>query len=182
MRACDDYGVYFFLSIIHGSMRESDDRGRSLQWLCLSLVSLSSLFLRPRFFPSPSFSLNCSLQALDFLIRQLKVSRLVGDLRVARNLSSLPLSRRSQECLAIYLIVTVTRKQTGRLTKSSVVSLSLSLFEHYFTSYKLPNDTVQLARTNKQIEPACPRLLPANAGRFTSLIIAISFLPSLRRD
>lgn len=117
---------HLFFSVIHGSMRESDGRGRRFNG-CAFLLSLLCLSLRSPFFPSPSVSLNCSLQALDFLIRQLKVSRLVGDLRVARNLSSLPLSWRSRECLTIYLIVIVTRKQTGRLTKSSAISLTLSL-------------------------------------------------------
>lgn len=124
-----DAGVWLwrlFFSIIHGSMRESDDRRKTLQWLCLSLISPLCLSVPP-IFPSLSLPFHCSLRALDFLIRQLKVSRLVGDLRVTRNLSSPPLRRRSRECLAIYLIVTVTRKQTGRLTKSSAISLALSV-------------------------------------------------------
>lgn len=73
-----------FFSIIHGSMRESDDRKDASMAMCLSLVSHLSFSVSFSFSLSLSLSFNCSLRALDFLIRQLKVSRLVGDLRVAR--------------------------------------------------------------------------------------------------
>jgi len=57
--------------------------------------------------------------------------------------------------------------ETNRTTDKVVGDLShtLFLFKHYFTRYKLPSD-VQLARTNKQIEPARPRSSRADAGTF----------------
>jgi len=67
MRASDDYGIYFFYhSRVHAGERRL--RGR----LFNSYAFLLSL--RSPFIPSSSFSLDYSFQALDFLIRQLKVS------------------------------------------------------------------------------------------------------------
>lgn len=144
--------ILFFLPFMSQYGRAMTPR-KSFQWLCLPLVI--------PLYPSPFLCRSRSYSAVrlvpDFLIRQLKVSRLVDDLRAARNLSLL-LSSLARSRMPGYLLnCDRNAERTERTTKSSWIlslvwpslirSFSLSLTDlsipiNYFSRYKLPSDAI----------------------------------------